>query len=179
LGDSPTLGDGRITVRLGELKPRWEAHCAALDLPAAAVVRDAIVAALAQESPPTAKCDVPHTRERHRLSIRLSVSEYAALKSYAERDGISVNRWVVSLLRARITRRPQLVTAELEAFSRSTAALGGIGRNLNQIAKVLNSHPEGVPTYRFNVLKALEVEIAETRTVIRALLATDHERWNG
>ena len=179
MGDSSSLGDGRITVRLGELKTRWEAHCAALGLPAAAVVRDAIIAALAQTSPPTVKCDVPNSRERHRLSIRLSLPEYAALKSYAERDAISVNRWVVSMIRARLTRRPQPVTAELEALSRSTAALNAVGRNLNQIAKVLNAHPEGIPAYRFNVLKAIDVEIAETRKVIRALLAANLERWNG
>jgi len=179
LADSSTLGDGRITVRLGELKPRWEAYCAALGLHAAAAMRDAIAAVLAQNSPPTAKWDVPHTSERHRLVLRLSISEYTALRTHAEHDAISVNRWVVSMIRARLTRKPQPVAAELEALSRSTAALGAVGRNLNQIAKVLNAHPEGVPAYRLNVLKAIDVEITETRKGIRGLLAANFERWNG
>jgi hypothetical protein len=142
-------------------------------------LREAVIAVLDQESLRTNKRVLPVSSELHRVETRISAPEHDVLRILARADGISVNRWVVSLIRARLTRTPQLATAEIEALSRSTAALNALGRNLNQIAKALNTHPNGLPAYRLNVMKALEVEIAETRKAIRALLAANLERWNG
>jgi hypothetical protein len=76
----------------------------------------------------------------HRVYVGLSSVEFAAVQSLAEGQGRNATSWVTALVRARVFKAPQYSPDELKALVQSNALLLAIGRNLNQIAKVLNKY---------------------------------------
>ncbi len=79
---------------------------------------------------------------RERLDIRFTQSEFASLKSRAEAEGCSPQRWVINCVRASLTHEPQFTMETTKAIWESSAQLRAIGRNLNQITKRLNETGE-------------------------------------
>jgi hypothetical protein len=93
----------------------------------------------------------------------------------AEKEGCSLQTWVVNVVRATLTRQPQVGMRELETLGESNYQLLAIGRNLNQIAKRLN---EGAPEQlTLREIRELKQQIdAHTGAVARAIRASV-ERW--
>jgi hypothetical protein len=70
---------------------------------------------------------------------RLSESERFAISERAKIDGFEHSQqWIIALVRARLTDKPQFGTREIETLGESNRQLLAIGRNLNQIAHALN-----------------------------------------
>ncbi|KVC24235.1 hypothetical protein WI69_01930 [Burkholderia diffusa] len=88
-----------------------------------------------------------------------------------------MNAWIVAAIRAQLGNGPQLGQYELEQLSRSNSLLLAIGRNLNQIARVLNSTRESqsvdLTTAIESLTKQVEAHTMEVSTLIRANV----ERW--
>ena len=77
--------------------------------------------------------------ERRRVEIRISEAEFLAATAAADREGLSVPRWLVALLKVHLTGKEQLGRYEIEVLSRSNQLLLALGRNINQIAYNMNS----------------------------------------
>ncbi|WP_421046889.1 plasmid stabilization protein [Paraburkholderia sp. A1RI-2L] len=124
-------------------------------------------------------CGLPQPvvgESRSRVEIRLTAAELSAVEQCATALGLSGNRWIVSLIRARLTREPQLGDHELHALSLSTQQLAGISRLLGQLARAggaeLACHDLGCDWA--DMRKQIDDHLRATAAVIR----TNLDRWS-
>ena len=169
---------GRINMDLMAYKKPWRDWCAAKDLEPSDAFRK-IVARLTSQPAPVAgnvAHDAPE-KPTARREIKLTASEDKALEALAAAEGFSPTKWIVSLIRARLTGTAQYGQRELELLDRSNMRLLAIGRNLNQVAKALNASPADYSLYRVELIEDLQKAIKEhTRTVSDAI-AANVSRW--
>ncbi len=170
-----------ITVDLGELNGPWRAWCDERKITPSHALRNALRQAMDRKTTraPAPRLRVTPKRERAtaRLELNLTASELAALKRMAGHEGYVPTKWVVAMVRTKLTGQPQVGQPELEALTRSNQQLLALGRNLNQIAKVLNTAPQNKAAVRVEVITELSRVIqAHTKKVSDVLRGTV-ERW--
>lgn len=172
--------DTRITVDLLEHKQAWLDYCAANGTTPSAAFREIVVRLTANRSDTAAARPVAdHEPEKQavRKKIGLTSSESARIDEIAAAEGFSATKWIIALIRAKLTRTPQFGQAELEALARSNLHLLRIGRNLNQLAKALNTSPEARRSYRIELIEKLQAAIERhTKSVSNAMTA-NIDRW--
>ncbi len=171
-----------VTVDLGELKAPWQAWCQAQGITSSHALRNAIRQAMDRRvtRAPAPRLRVTPKRERAtaRMEVHLRTSELAALKRMAGHEGYMPTKWVVAMVRTKLTGQPQVGQPELETLARSNQQLLGLGRNLNQIAKVLNTAPQNRTAVRVEIITDLARVIqAHTKKVSDVLRGTV-ERWH-
>jgi len=115
--------------------------------------------------------------EKVRVRIRLTSAEFSEAQSMAINEGFTLPRWIVSLIRGRLGKGAQLGEAEMEALARSNLQLMAVGRNLNQIAKALNTSSGDRKLYRLDLLEALEAEVRTNAKAVAAVMAANVDRW--
>ena len=122
---------------------------------------------------------LPHRAERvtKRMELRLTPSEHAALVARAKAEGSHPSTWVVAMVRTLLTQQPTLLPPERDALARSNQQLLAIGRNLNQIAKALNSSPRDRTALRADLLTALSTRIQTHTSLVSDVLRRTLERW--
>lgn len=170
-----------LSVHLGDdLKNRWVQYCRRSDLTPSAGIRQVIAkltgTAAGEMNPVSTQLPEPDLA-RVRIELRLSASELSAIKTTAEREGVSPNQWIINLIRASLTHQPQFGMVELHALGESNSRLLAIGRNLNQIARQANLDrhtPNRLTKERIDALHEVIVShTKEVTTVMRANL----DRW--
>lgn len=148
-------------------------------------LRRAIEAALRAESAGTLTKPVPFrdrrsdTEEAHgdgaRLYVRLRPDDRMLLRERAAARGMAGATYASIYLRAHLRNLPPLPKEELLALKRAVAELGSVGRNLNQIARLLNQgNRTGGPAREdlralLNVCQALRDHV---KGVVKANLAS-------
>lgn len=171
-----------ITVDLGELKVPWQAWCQQQGVTPSHALRQVLRQALDQTPGSSAAPRLRLTRRRERATARIKLnvtpSELAALRTCARYEGYQPTAWVVAMIRTKLTGEPHVGQSELAALTRSNQQLLALGRNLNQIAKVLNTSPENRGAFRVEVITELS-RVIRTHTdrvsdVLRGTLA----RWS-
>jgi hypothetical protein len=78
-----------------------------------------------------------------KISVRLRPDDIVLLRERATARQMPVGTYVGDLVRSHLRNLPPLPTEELKALKSSVAELGAVGRNLNQIARALNSGDGG------------------------------------
>ncbi|MDF0672837.1 MAG: hypothetical protein P0120_00640 [Nitrospira sp.] len=170
-----------ITVDLGELNGPWRAWCDERKLTPSHALRNALRQAMdrgaTRASVPRLRVTPKRERATARIELNLTTSELAALKKMAGHEGYVPTKWVVAMVRTKLTGQPQVGQPELETLARSNQQLLALGRNLNQIAKVLNTAPQNRTAFRVEVITELSRVIqAHTKKVSDVLRGTV-ERW--
>ncbi len=171
-----------ITVDLGDLKAPWQAWCQARGITPSHALRNAVRQAMdrkATQAPP-ARPRVTRRRERATARMKLNVtpSELAALRTCARHEGYQPTAWVVAMIRTKLTGAPHVGQPELETLARSNQQLLVLGRNLNQIAKVLNSAPQNRTAFRVEVITELSRVIRTHTDKVSDVLRGTVERWH-
>ncbi len=171
-----------ITVDLGEMKVPWQAWCQRQGVtPSHAlrqVLRQALDGRATQSVPPRLRVARRRERATARMKLNLTPSELTALRACARHEGYQPTAWVVAMIRTKLTGEPQVGQPELETLARSNQQLLALGRNLNQIAKVLNTTPQNRTAFRVEVITELSRVIqTHTRKVSNVLRGTV-ERWH-
>jgi hypothetical protein len=170
----------RLCVELGPLRLRWDDWCASRSLTAGEGVRQLITAALYDDRDVHSVVVVhdlarPLVGEpRTRIEIRLTASELAAVAQRAMASGLSGNRWIVSMVRAQLTRQPQLGEHELRALSESSQQLANINRLLAQLVRFSGACPSEQMLDWAETRHQVEAHLRATSSVIRANL----DRWS-
>ena len=172
----------RLCVELGAVRVRWDDWCARRGLTAAEGVRQLIAIAVHDDPDGESGALLPGLpgpvvgEPRSRIEIRLTASELGAVEQRAAALGLGGNRWIVSLIRAQLTRQPQLGEHEMRALSVSSQQLAGISRLLSQLARA-----GGIELSR----QDLTVDWAETRKRIDdhlratvAVMRANLDRWS-
>ena len=80
-------------------------------------------------------------------------------------------------MRSQLTREPEFGDRELEALIQSTTQLRYLGRNLNQVAKGLNTTPSERLRFKVDLIERLETAIENHTNAVSRLLAANVERW--
>ncbi|WP_413936775.1 plasmid mobilization relaxosome protein MobC [Nitrospira sp. BLG_1] len=171
-----------VTVDLGELKAPWQAWCQAHGITPSHALRSALRQAMDRRATrvPAPRSRVTPKRERAtaRIELNLTASELAALKKMAVHEGYVPTKWMVAMVRAKLTGQPHVGQPELEALARSNQQLLALGRNLNQIAKVLNTAPQNRTAFRVEVITELSRVIQTHTKKVSDVLRGSVERWH-
>lgn len=123
-----------------ETKQRFAAFARQQGVSESALLRKVVDACLPTQSPLDAPLEaVKPAPESGRLTIRLRSDDFLLLRERAAARELPASTYVSLLVRAHLRSLAPLPANELAALKHSTAALGSIGRNLNQIARRLNA----------------------------------------
>nr|WP_218883993.1 plasmid stabilization protein [Burkholderia guangdongensis] len=171
-----------MCVELGATRLRWDDWCAHRGLTAGEGVRQLIVTAIRDDADWEPESIMPGPlrpivgERRSRVEIRLTVSELNAVEQRAAALGLSGNRWIVSLVRAQLTREPQLGEHEMRVLSASSQQLAGISRLLGQLARAGGAELACHELTRdwADMRKHIDDHLRATAAVIRANL----DRWS-
>ena len=170
-----------VTVDLGELKAPWQAWCQDHSIMPSQALRNAIRQAMdgkTTQAPPRIRVSPRRERATARLELHLTTSELAALKTVAGHEGYVPTKWVVAMIRTRLTGQPHVGQPELERLTRSNQQLLALGRNLNQIAKALNTSPENRSAFRVDLITELSRVIRTHTDKVSDVLRGTVERWH-
>jgi hypothetical protein len=171
-----------VTVDLGDLKAPWQAWCQAHGITPSHALRNALRQTMDRKATkvPVPRSRVTPKRERAiaRIELNLTASELAALKKMAGQEGYVPTKWLVAMVRTKLTGQPQVGEPELETLARSNQQLLALGRNLNQIAKVLNTAPQNRTAFRAEVITELSRVIQTHTKKVSDVLRGTVERWH-
>ena len=137
----------------------------------------------ASEGASAAVGDDEGTAARYRLDVRLPARLKDDIKRRALARGMPPSRWVASAVQALLTREPVLSSDEVLELRAATRELAAIGRNINQIAHVLNaSHISGAGRTVsdqgiLSKLDEVSVILAREREAIRFLIRASRGIW--
>ena len=138
-------------------------------------VLETLVRTSATESPAIRESEDTELRAE-RMSIRLSPDDRLLLHDRATARGMPSATYVAVLVRSHLRKVTPLPTEELAALKRSIAALGSIGRNLNQIATALNAGGRLEGPDRQHVELMLKIAVG-LRDHVKALLIANETSW--
>lgn len=170
----------RLCVELGAAKPRWDAWCAHRGVTVGDGVRQLINAALSEgaDDRPLASGGELYQPivgdSRSRIEIRLTLAERFAVDESAAASGLNSNRWIVALIRAQLTREPQLGDREMRLLSASNMELAAISRSLGRL---LREGPGATCGDRTDFPRVRETLDLHMRTVSR-LIRANLDRWS-
>jgi hypothetical protein len=171
--------DALVRCRVGsETKTLLQSIAAREQITESALVRqllETLVKASAIAEAPTGKTDEPELRGE-RVSIRLAPDDRLLLSDRATARGMRSATYVAVLVRSHLRRLTPLPTEELAALKRSIAALGAVGRNLNQIARTLNAGGRSNGPGRQDLESMLKIAVA-LRDHVKALLISNETSW--
>ncbi|MBJ9686764.1 plasmid mobilization relaxosome protein MobC [Burkholderia vietnamiensis] len=169
-----------LSVNLGKLSKQWERYCKDRGVSRSDATRQ-VIRKLVSSVPPDVVDDVPGASAlgglKRRIEIRVTETEHHEIVRLATDAGFSVNAWIVAVIRAQLGDGPQLGQYELEQLSRSNSLLLAIGRNLNQIARVLNSTPENRCVDLVIIIESLTKLVEAHTTEVSTLIRANVERW--
>jgi hypothetical protein len=170
-----------VTVDLGELKAPWQVWCQAHGITPSHALRNALRQTMdrraTRASAPRSLITPKRERATARIELNLTISELAALKKMAGHEGYLPTKWLVAMIRTKLTGQPHVGQPELERLTRSNQQLLALGRNLNQIAKVLNTSPQNRTAFRVEVITELSRVIRAQTKKVSDLLRGTVERW--
>ena len=171
-----------VTVDLGELKAPWQAWCQAHGITPSHALRNALRQTMDRKATraPAPRLGITPKPERAtaRMEVNLTPSELAALKRVAGHEGYAPTKWVVAMVRTKLTGQPHVGQPELEGLARSNQQLLALGRNLNQIAKVLNTAPQNRTAFRVEVIMELSRVIQAHTKKVSDVLRGSVDRWH-
>jgi hypothetical protein len=106
-----------------DLKAQWLRFCAENETTSSEAMRDVIrkLTSRLSVSPVFQTIHEQPDLRRRRLEIRLTESEFRSVHELAKASGSSPNTWVVNLIRANLTRTPQLGFCELQMLGKSNS----------------------------------------------------------
>jgi hypothetical protein len=113
---------------------------------------------------------------RARVYVRLRPGDHALLRARAARRGLASATYVSMLVRAHLRRAPPLPDRELTELRHAAGALGAVGRNLNQIARVAHQtgRVEGLTTAD---VQAMLAAFEELRAHFKRLIEANIASW--
>jgi len=111
-----------------------------------------------------------------RLYLRLDIDDRLLLTQRATARGMASARYVALWLRAHLRGVTPIPKEELAALKDSISELRAIGRNLNQMAKVLNRDPRAIVPGRHEV-QAMVAVCEGLRDRFKGLLKANERSW--
>jgi len=120
--------------------------------------------------------EMPRSNRDIRLYVRLDPNDRLLLTERAAARCVPPATYVAALVRSHLRGITPLLKEERDALDRVVAELTAVGRNLNQVARVLN-RGQSVAPRRDDVQAMLRI-CGALRDHVKALLAANEKSWN-
>ncbi|SHJ84124.1 plasmid mobilization relaxosome protein MobC [Halomonas caseinilytica] len=168
----------RVEARLTEIeKSAWTQFCKANGLRESDMLRRMIQRVAGRAVTVMADDQEEEARSR-KLTIRLSPTQERWLAQRAQEEGYpSRTSWVTSMVMAELYQEPVLTDAEVAVLRESNRELRAIGKNLNQVAKVLNIEFRESDKLKREAIEALAERIEQHKDQVATLLSRNMNRW--
>lgn len=120
----------------------------------------------------------PDETKSESLMLRLFPSIMQKMTDRAKTEGFpSRTTWLNSLVKSVLNAQPVLTDTEANALRHSSRELAAIGRNLNQIAKVLNTEFRASDIITKEAIDTLSKKIERHYETSMALINKSKSRW--
>jgi predicted DNA binding CopG/RHH family protein len=160
-----------------EIKTRFKNIAKAQGLSESELLRAVALVVTGQDSADQlVKPDVEKS-DLDRMTVRMPRFLLEAIDVQAKTKGMAPSRWVASLVQSHLTDQPVMTDDELAALKASNRELAAIGRNINQIAKVLNETFYETEQVKLDKLAELSQTIEKNRETVRALVRASQNSW--
>jgi hypothetical protein len=173
------IADQIIAARVpADTKVRLKALAAGRGVSESALLKDLLELTLRGPVMPEPDRAEPAARavRRARLYVRLRPDDQLLLRERAAARRMAAATYVSVLVRAHLRQLTPLPEEELRALNRVVADLGGIGRNLNQMARATHQAAPAAETRRINVMAMIRVCEA-LRDHVKTLLKANAVSW--
>jgi hypothetical protein len=174
----------RIAVDLGaKLRADLMSYCDVTSQTPSKAIRLAVIALIGQDGTSDFQnigcLDVsPSLERKRRIVLRFTESELTSIQNVSCKSGYkNSQQWIVAAIRSWLTGRAHFGDAEINALAQSNYQLAAVGRNLNQIARKLNSEPD-ISAYRVDAIEDIIRHIKQHTAEVSSLIRMNIERWN-
>ena len=113
----------------------------------------------------------------NRQTFRLLPHEAELFEQYAKENGTDRSKILIKVVRELITEKPHLLPEELEEFKNATRQLMGIGRNFNQLVKVVRAGGAPPALYNETYYHAIIERIEDLKASLNSYIEITKNRW--
>jgi hypothetical protein len=113
----------------------------------------------------------------NRQTFRLLPNEAELFEQYAKENGTDRSKILIKIVRELITEKPHLLPDELEEFKNATRQLMGIGRNFNQLVKVIRAGGAPPALYNETYYQAIIERIDDLKESLNSYIQNTKNRW--
>lgn len=126
--------------------------------------------------PPVSQEDEPEGKE-DRVTARFTLDEGRALASLAAKRNMKRGTYLAALFRSHARLGVYLPEAELTALREASRELAALGRNVNQIARALNTSLDNAHVAMSLDFQHLGQLIASEREAVKTLIKASQKSW--
>ncbi len=169
------MGDNVVKTRLSDTeKSNWQQFCKDSGISQSNMLRMMIN----KVSPEAGNdCDF-YELKTDRVSVRLTQHCLEKLKQQAHAEGyLSQSNWVRASIMANLCREPVLTEDEIYTLRESNRQLAAVGRNLNQIARVLNIDFRHSDKITRDMIEVLDNKLETHKAMVNNLITKNCKRW--
>ena len=161
-----------------EVKQAFHAAALANGLTDSRLLEKLIEAFLKRDMPEQATKPESQTGVRStQAHVRLTPAEHADLGRVAAERGMSRGTYLGELFRANVYEQPRFTDNEIDALYRAMSQLSAVGRNINQIARALNTSLDEAHRASALDFEHLKKMIDEQRTHVKDLVRSNTQSW--
>lgn len=120
----------------------------------------------------------PEAIRMRRATVRMPGFILDAAKVRAKSKGMATSRWIAFLVQSHLLQMPVMAGDELRTLGDCNYELAAIGRNLNQIARVLNADKTETSRLKLNLIKAVQSSLSGTQQSVSALIRASNNTWS-
>jgi len=171
---------GVVLCDLGEMKPAWLDWCKQHGLTSSQAFRQIALRMMERNKPAQHVPKPPVQKQpaiKRRVYVSLTLDEIEALTERARTQGFSLPAWIVNLVRSDLELPVYVGQHEQELLAESNMRILAIGRNLNQIARKLNTHPDEVDAYDAELVQELSVIVKGHGKKVAKVLQANVDRF--
>jgi predicted DNA binding CopG/RHH family protein len=167
-----------------ELKSLFLHKAEALNLSESELLRKLVLEFFAQEKNKDKVEDVLTAVEpdaenavNEKMTIRLPRFLVDAAKDKAKAKGMATSRWIAALVQSSLMQKPVMVDPELSELRANIRELNAIGRNINQMARVLNESKNNTDKVKLDNLDLLRNYLDRNIAFVRGLVRASQQAW--
>ncbi len=168
----------RIEARISEQeKSHWRQFCESKGI-SETVMLKMMLQQLTSANSSSAPVKSSATKNK-KVSIRLTPHQQKTLHQKSQQEGyLNQSHWVLACVLANLFKEPVLTVDEIKALHESSRQLAAIGRNLNQIARVLNIEFRESNKMTKEAIDLLTANINKHKLHVAKLLHKNRHRWD-
>ena len=119
----------------------------------------------------------PHGLVTERITVRMPSFLMQAAKEKGKAKGMATSRWIAALVQSNIAKNPVMADQELNNLKASIRELNAIGRNINQMARVLNESRNNTDKVNLDTLYLLGDSLKRNLSAVRELVRASQQVW--
>lgn len=112
-----------------------------------------------------------------RVRVRMPGIIKREVDALAKASGFTSPAWLAGLVQSAVLSEPVFDKRSVLALEAATRELSAIGRNLNQVARALNTRPHEIDRIKLDELKGVLREVVQVRAEVRRLVKSTNQAW--